>query len=422
MPKITGRKPVTLSFVASLLALSGCFEASSNTSTPTARPISTPTPVSASQPSSNGSMNRANTQRTGVYDTAPLRQSGSVSWKFKAKNDRALSMPTIADGTIYFGGSESDHTIYALDAETGNEVWRYQTSFFGSSYSPIVADGTVYISNSDENLYALDSETGKELWRFSIQDPSLPWAVFDDPLVVGGVVYVGCTREAFYALDSKTGKVIWRFQASGWVDSGAALADGTLYFGSRSLDWRDKTYVYAVDSQTGQEKWKVQVELDGVTDTPAVAEGLVFVPTWREGLYALDAVSGQQKWQYGAGSAILRSPAVAYSTVYVSKDGNLIALDNGSGQERWAFKTGSSGTVTPPIIAGDVVYFLSTDIGFFIPFVTKPNAGGFLYAVNAHTGQELWKHKVKGWLMDSPIVSNGVVYYGDEDGYLYAIR
>lgn len=422
MPKVTGRNTVFLSFVASLLALSGCFEVGSNTSTPISMPVSTPTPVFASQPSSNGSMNRANTQRTGVYDTEPLRQLGTVQWKFKAKNDRAVSMPTIADGTIYFGGSDSDHTIYALDAETGNEVWRYQTSFFGSNYSPIVADEIVYISSSDENLYALDSKTGSEIWRFTIQDPSLPWAVFDYPLVVGGVVYVGCTRDAFYALDSKTGAVKWRFPASSWVDQGAAFADDTLYFGSRSLDGRDKTYVYAVDSQTGQERWKVQVELDGVTGTPAVADGVVFVPTWKEGLYALDATTGQMKWQYGAGWAILHSPAVAYNTVYVSKDGNLIALDSGSGQERWVFKTGSTSTVTSPIIAGDIVYFLSTDVGFFIPFVTQPEAGGFLYAVNAHTGKELWKHEVKGLLMDSPIISNGVLYYGDEDGYLYAIR
>ncbi len=57
----------------------------------------------------------------------------------------------MADGTIYIGN------VYALDAKTGTEQWRFQT---GSSVpsSPSVADGTVYVGSDDGNVYAIEGE------------------------------------------------------------------------------------------------------------------------------------------------------------------------------------------------------------------------------------------------------------------------
>ena len=362
-------------------------------------------------------MTHANIRSTGVYDIAPLTQLPREEWTFVTKDDHPDSVPAIVSDTIYFG--TWDGTLHALDTSTGSELWIFHTGE-GSIKSPSVAGDTVYVSSTDETLYALDSKTGAKRWRFTIRDYSEPFAIFSDPVVDGGVVYIGCTRDAFFALDAATGQVIWRIDASGWV-SAPALADGTLYFGGRTLDGRDPTFMYAVDQASGHEKWRVPIQQNGLQDTPVVVDGMVFASTWRDGLLALDAATGHEKWRYTTGSALLTSPAVAYNTVYITDEGKLTALDIATGQQKWSLGDGGF-TTTAPVIAGNVVYFASTSLGPAIPFVTEPDSGGYIYAVDAQTGQQLWRYKVNGLIYYSPVISDGILYYGDDEGYFHAIR
>jgi outer membrane protein assembly factor BamB len=52
--------------------------------------------------------------------------------------------------------------VYALDAATGTEQWRFQTGGHVHS-SPVVVDGTVYVGSWDGNVYALTG--GNQQWR-----------------------------------------------------------------------------------------------------------------------------------------------------------------------------------------------------------------------------------------------------------------
>ena len=56
-----------------------------------------------------------------------------------------------------------------------------------------------------------------------------------------------------YALDGQTGEQKWSFRSRAFISSSPAIAqDGTIYFGT----W-DKTFV-ALDGQTGKPKWKLE--------------------------------------------------------------------------------------------------------------------------------------------------------------------
>jgi len=63
--------------------------------------------------------------------------------------------------------------------------------------SPVVADGTVLVGSHDFNIYAVDAESGKERWRFDTGD----W-VFSSPTVVDNRVYVGSANGTVHALDT----------------------------------------------------------------------------------------------------------------------------------------------------------------------------------------------------------------------------
>jgi len=73
----------------------------------------------------------------------------------------------------------------------------------------------------------------------------------------------------------------------------------------------------------------------------------------------------------------------------------------------WKFETDSYVSSSPAVSDG-VVYFGSWD--------------GYLYALDINTGQEQWKFYTDDYVRSSPAVSDGVVYFGSDDGYLYALK
>jgi len=53
---------------------------------------------------------------------------------------------------VYFGSN--DNHLYAVDANTGEEKWKFETG--DSVSSPAVLDGVVYFGSQDNHLYAVD--------------------------------------------------------------------------------------------------------------------------------------------------------------------------------------------------------------------------------------------------------------------------
>ena len=93
--------------------------------------------------------------------------------------------------------------------------------------SPAVVDGVVYVGSKDNNVYAIDAATGSERWRFATGSD-----VYSSPAVVDGVVYVGSWDESVYAIDAATGSERWRFATGSYVRSSPAVVDGVAYVGS----------------------------------------------------------------------------------------------------------------------------------------------------------------------------------------------
>ena len=88
----------------------------------------------------------------------------------------------MAEGVVYI--FSQDHRLYAVDRQTGQELWNFETNTVYSPASPTVADGQVYLV-IDGQLYVLDGQTGREVWRFQL----IPGANLT-PVVTGDVVLV----------------------------------------------------------------------------------------------------------------------------------------------------------------------------------------------------------------------------------------
>ena len=71
-------------------------------------------------------------------------------WKFETGGP-LLSGPAVADGVVYIGSV--DRFFYAVEGQTGEELWRFQS--WGCDSSPVIGDGAVYFTGIDSNIYAI---------------------------------------------------------------------------------------------------------------------------------------------------------------------------------------------------------------------------------------------------------------------------
>jgi eukaryotic-like serine/threonine-protein kinase len=309
------------------------------------------------------------------------------------------SNPVVANGMVYVGGA--DNSMYALNANTGDVVWKFFTGGYEYS-SAAVANGVVYAVGSN-NLYALNARTGDLLWAYTTGG-----TVQSYPTVVNGVVYFGSGDGSVYALNAGTGDLIWKNATPGEeVDTSPTVANGIVYIASIHNS-------YAFNASTGDLIWTLPAFFP---DTAAVANGVVYYFSGQDYLhqdlylYALNANTGDLIWKLPL-TWWAYSPAVANGVVYLAtlRDG-IYALNASTGAQIW-HKTGIPFS-SAPSVANGVVYIGSTD-----------SNDSYLYAFDAATGTVLWQYSTAAWETrnSAAAVVNGVVYIGSENGNLYAFH
>jgi alcohol dehydrogenase (cytochrome c) len=99
-----------------------------------------------------------------------------VAWTFKIPDGGAVeASPIVYDGTVYI---TSDHdAVFAVDAKTGKMKWSFdpkptQLVGFPRNRGVAVMDGMVYIATIDGHLIALDASNGHKAWdKLEVADP-----------------------------------------------------------------------------------------------------------------------------------------------------------------------------------------------------------------------------------------------------------
>ena len=161
--------------------------------------------------------------------------------------------------------------------------------------------------------------------------------------------------------------------------------------------------LYAFDAATGAVLWEAQVGNKGHYKSPAVGDGAVYLSD-DEHLHAFDAAKGDRLWKVEARVAIDSRMTVADGVLYFSTGGRLNALDPTSGSHLWDIGEGGGMDLLP--VHESVLYV---------------GDGSFLVALDVGTGETIWKYAADGIVLAPPLVSDGVVYFGATDDYLYAL-
>lgn len=153
-------------------------------------------------------------------------QNGSELWWRKV--GRHVSTPIVDSGTVF---QQAGHTLYALDARTGQVVWQAS-----GEQSPTIGTNTVYCPE-DGVLRAFDTRNGQQQWAAEIPDGGCG----RHPIIAGDTVYlpVGCVGIGrLDAYDAASGCRRGRFTVESKLATTPAVADETVYVGGQHGEGR----------------------------------------------------------------------------------------------------------------------------------------------------------------------------------------
>jgi outer membrane protein assembly factor BamB len=334
-----------------------------------------------------------------------------------------------------------------------NMAWRVP---IGGRSSPVAFGDRLYlltttegdVASTQERLVALDAETGKVLWerRFSVYLSDVPQhrAAWASPAVdpETGTVYVFTVGAQLFAL-SPEGKILW--DRSLPEDYGAITTHGgrttspivhgdKVILNTLILAWGDLSRTgnryMAFDKRTGQTVWisspqvrhydtnysmPIVVDIDGVS--------ALIVGGTDGAFHAIKVNTGEPIWRIDVSKrAILNSALYRDGTAYITHGeenigttemGMVAAIDARRAGEvkedayRWR-TFGFLPTFASPVMDDERLYSVDN--------------GAIVAAFDLKTGKQLWQRSLGTLQKGSPVLADGKLYVGTENGKFYILR
>lgn len=272
----------------------------------------------------------------------------------------------------------------------------------GQEATPIIVDGTMYVSTAWSMVKAFEAATGRELWAF---DPKVPgeWAVNACCDVVnrgvavwGELVFVGTLDGRLIALDAQTGREVWSVNTIDrnrpYTITGAPrVVKGKVLIGNGGAEFGVRGYVSAYDADTGALVWRFHTVPGNPEDgfeTPAME---MAARTW----------SGEW-WKLGGGGTVWDS--MAYDA-----DLDLLYVGTGNGSP-WNHLLRSNGE-------GDNL-FLSSIVAL------DPDDGSYVWHYQTSPG-ETWDHTATQHMILADLEMDGakrrVLMQAPKNGFFYVL-
>ena len=322
-------------------------------------------------------------------------------------------------------------------SETKNISWKTAIHDRGWS-SPVIWNNQIWMTTATKDgkkLFAIcvDKMTGKILHDLHVFDVSSPQAITIDntyasptPVIEEGRVYVHFGTYGTACINTSDGNIIWaRRDLKCDHEKGAGPASSPFLFNDYlifNVDGRDVQYVIALDKKSGKTVWKtnrsidfsnVQVNQRKAYGTPLViprGKEVQMVSIGAKGVFSYDPRNGKELWK-----ALHRGWSIAPRPVY--SEGLVFTLIDRDRPELWAIRSDGNGDVTDshiawksskrmpprssPLIVGELL------------FVVDRN--GYISCLESKTGKVYWQERMKGSFSASPIHTNGLVYFFNED-------
>lgn len=295
-------------------------------------------------------------------------QTGNVAWRYQS--DAPLSGgPGVGEGLVVVGSLEGD--VIALDAASGAEKW---TAKVGNEViaAPAIGQGRVFVRSNDGRITAFDAATGERRWFWNHDLPSLTVRGNDAPALGPGVVFVGNDDGTVTMLAMDDGRPLWDV---------------------------------AVGQPEGRTELDRMADVDG---SPVLEGGTLFATSYKRRTAAIDGPNGRPVWVAEHGGA--GRPAIAPDRVVVAEpNGSIFGLDKQSGAALWQQPGLARRSVTGAAVAGE--YAVVADFEGYVHWLRLDNGD---FAARSRAGRDA--------VRAAPVVADGIVLVQNVGGGLTAFR
>jgi outer membrane protein assembly factor BamB len=220
-------------------------------------------------------------------------RGAKVIWK--TETPLGFSSFSVADGRLFTIIADGENeVVLALDAETGDELWRvpmgssqYEQGGGGAGTpdnrggdgprsTPAISGGAVFVYDSYMVLRCFNAESGKLIWKQDVAKDfdgrNIKWLNASSPIIEGDAVYVGGggAGQSFLSFNKNDGRLIWKSGDETITHATPALA---TIAGKKQLVFFVQSGLVGVDAATGKELWRTKFPFSTSTAASPVVSG-----------------------------------------------------------------------------------------------------------------------------------------------------
>jgi outer membrane protein assembly factor BamB len=322
------------------------------------------------------------------------------------------SAPIVMGGRVFLfntagEGESMQERVMCLNADTGKLLWEHRLNVYESDVpprriawsSPVgdPATGNVFVLGACNELTALSND-GSVLWSRSLTEEFGAWTTHGgrttSPIIEGDLVIVGTIidgwgetaqrKHRFYAFDKSTGECVWTSAPGGrpydtvYPTPIAATINGVRLIIVGGADGA----VYGIKAQTGEPVWNCPITKRGINNCAVINGTTVFASHSEENLDTNEM------------GLIIAIDATGKGTL-------------GKGNIKWSVN-GIRGGYSSPIVDGDRLYQIDDSAN--------------LFAFDINTGKEVWKQTLGTLQRASPVLADGKLYVGTENGKFFILK
>ncbi len=341
------------------------------------------------------------------------------------RRQRITADPVVAGGVIYTLDAGTQVTATATNGQT---VWQRDLASVRDDAGAATGgglsfkDGRLYVSLGYGALVALDAASGEEIWRQNLEGTGS-----GRPTAFGDLVYATSGDDTGWAVRAEDGRIEWQLTASPDINNvlggpAPAVADDLAIFAFGSGE------IQAVFRRGGLRRWDASAlgqrfaralgTVDDVTGAPVISGNTVYVGNQSGRIVALNFGSGARQWTAREGAVGPVLP-VGGSVFAISDLGELVRIDATDGARIWGTQLPNFVKDRPrrraeifahhgPVLAGGRIFVASND--------------GQLRGFDPESGALVGSTEIPGGATTAPVVAGGVLYVVSTNGQLHAFR
>lgn len=348
----------------------------------------------------------------------------------------AAAFPTLAEMAEQwpgFLGAASGHSRGETipvdwDVATGKGIkWRQEVPLPGMN-SPVVWKNLVILSGANatnREIFGFDAGSGELKWKCAV--PSSPNSAAKAPKVTEDTGYAASTTAtdgsrafAIFANGDLAGcdfagKLLWQ-RSLGLPENSYGYASSLVAFEDLVIvqfDRKKDSFIAGIDAATGKTRWETKRDFGPSWASPQVINppaGAQLITAANPNVIAYDPRTGKELWRVEClkGAEVAVSPAYADGLVYAAAEYlSLTAIDVSTHQILWQNKDVIPGISTPLVVNGLMFFGLSD---------------GGIVCLDAKTGAEKWRADTDEGVFSSPVLVGENVYLVDRGGTVHIFK